>query len=108
VIAEAAHTTDAVTLRILPRDDNLDVMDQYLTGGSRSIPKLVAFSEDGTELFTWGPRPERASERFAELQEQELPKEEMIQRLLEHYEEGGWRDVDTELAEAITAAKPVA
>ena len=62
VIAEAAQLNDDVTLRILLRDDNLDVMDQYLTDGSRSIPKMAAFSDDGEELFTWGPRPKGASQ----------------------------------------------
>lgn len=98
VLAEAAALSDTVTLRILLRDDNLDVMDQYLTGSSRSIPKLVAFSEDGKELFTWGPRAEEASSLFAKLRAKEMEKEEMIQHLLQHYEEGAWREVDDELA----------
>lgn len=101
VIAEAATLTEKVTLRILPRDDNLDIMDQYLTGGSRSIPKLVGFSEDGDELFTWGPRPEGARQKFAALQEQYDDKTELIADLLEYYEDGAWREADEELAETI-------
>lgn len=104
VIAEAAAQTDAVSLRILLRDDHLDVMDQYLTDGSRSIPKLAAFGEDGTELFTWGPRPASAQERFEELQAQYDDKEEMIGAFIEHYEDGGWREADAELAARINAA----
>lgn len=101
VIAEAASLNDAVTLRILLRDDNLDIMDQYLTGGSRSIPKLVAFSEDGDERFTWGPRPEGAAERFAELRETFDDKQQQIAKLVEYYKEGGWQEVDEELAASI-------
>ncbi len=101
VIAEAADLSDQVTLRILLRDKNLDIMDQYLTDESRSIPKLVAFSEDGQELFTWGPRPEGAARRFGELQEQYDEKMELIDEFLEYYEEGGWQETDTELAERI-------
>ena len=104
VIAEAAALNDHVTLRILPRDENLDIMDQYLTGGSRSIPKLVAFSEDGTELFTWGPRPEGARQHFKKLKQQYDEKSEMIAELLEHYEEGGWQEAEEELTEAIRSA----
>lgn len=103
VIAEAAGLRDDVTLRILLRDDNLDVMDQYLTDGSRSIPKLVAFSEDGEERFTWGPRPESARERFAELREAYDDKQQQIAELIEHYEDGGWREADAELATALRA-----
>lgn len=105
VIAEAAALSDKVTLRILHRDDNLDIMDQYLTDGSRSIPKLVAFSEDGDELFTWGPRPEGAAEQFELLQEQYDDKMEIIADLLEYYtEEEGWREADNELAAALRSA----
>ena len=104
VIAEAAALTEKVTLRILPRDDNLDVMDQYLTDGSRSIPKLVAFSEDGDERFTWGPRPDGAQERFEALQEEYDEKAEIIADLLDYYDDGGWRETDEELAEAIRSA----
>lgn len=107
VIAEAASLSDDVTLRILLRDDNLDVMDQYLTDGSRSIPKLVAFSEGGDELFTWGPRPAEAAQRFAELREQYDDKKKAIADLLEYYKEGGWREADTELAEMLQVSVPV-
>jgi hypothetical protein len=106
VIAEAAALTDAVTLRILLRDDNLDLMDQYLTDGSRSIPKLVAFGDDGTERFTWGPRPEGAAQTFAALQEEHDDKMEVISQLIDYYEDGGWTETDPELATAIQSAVP--
>jgi hypothetical protein len=107
IIAEAADQSEQVTLRILPRDENLNIMDQYLTGGSRSIPKLVAFTADGEEHFTWGPRPEAAQARFEALRAEHDDKMTVIEGLLEHYEEGGWREADAELARKIQAAHPV-
>jgi len=104
VIAEAAALSEDIRLRILLRDDNLDIMDQYLTDGSRSIPKLAAFSEDGGERFTWGPRPEGAAQRFRTLTDQYEDKSELIGEFLEHYEDGGWREADAELAETIQSA----
>lgn len=66
-IAELANTSENIKLRILYRDENLDIMDQYLTNGkSRSIPKLVSFDEDGNELFQWGPRPKEAQSLVSE------------------------------------------
>ncbi|XZF15757.1 thioredoxin family protein [Chitinophagaceae bacterium MMS25-I14] len=56
----AAASEGRVELRIIMRDENLNIMDEYLTNGGRSIPKLVAISEDGEELFNWGPRPATA------------------------------------------------
>lgn len=50
-------------LRVLPRDENLELMDAYLTNGrSRSIPVVIALDADWNELGWWCPRP-------AELQE---------------------------------------
>ena len=103
VIAEAAALTDKVSLRILLRDDNLDIMDQYLTDGSRSIPKLVVFSEDGEERLTWGPRPEGVTQRYEALKEEYDDKSTLIAELLKSYEEGGWQEADAELAEAIAS-----
>lgn len=47
-----------VQLRLFLRDENLDIMDAYLTNGGRSIPKLICLRQpDLQELGTWGPRP---------------------------------------------------
>lgn len=107
VIAEAADLSEEITLRILPRDENLDVMDRHLTDGSRSIPKLVTFSETGEELFEWGARPQGAAERFATLRDRYDENKKAIADLLEYYKEGGWREVDAELAERLQMAVPV-
>ena len=50
----------ALDVRVLMRDDNLEVMDLFLTNGGRSIPKTVLLNEDGQVLGTWGPRPQEA------------------------------------------------
>ena len=107
IIAEAAALSDRVTLRILYRDENLDIMDQYLTDGGRSIPKLVAFDEDGHELFTWGPRPAPMREQRQALLDDGLDGAALIRELLDRYEDGGWEAVDTELVHALRARHTV-
>lgn len=57
VFFKIAETNPNVNLRVLLRDDNPTVMDQYLTNGSKSIPKLICVDENFYELGTWGPRP---------------------------------------------------
>jgi len=57
VIAAAALPNPLITIKLLLRDENPAIMDQYMTDGGRSIPKLIAVDEDFNELFTWGPRP---------------------------------------------------
>lgn len=71
---DAAHNLPFIThwaerlgvkLRIIFRDENLALMDQFLTNGGRSIPKLVRVAADGTVLGTWGPRPTPLMEHYA-------------------------------------------
>jgi len=57
-----AASEGKIELRIVLRDEHPEIMDQYLTNGSRSIPKLVAMDMAGDELFQWGPRPATAQE----------------------------------------------
>ena len=47
-----------IELRVILRDENLELMDEFLTGGGRSIPKLVRLNPNFDVLSTWGPRPE--------------------------------------------------
>ncbi len=107
VIVAAAQVSHAIELRILRRDENLDIMDQYLTGTSRSIPKLVAFSAAGTELFRWGPRPEQARLLREGLLADGVSGGDVSKRLIEWYEEGGWSQVDTELLALVTAVQHI-
>lgn len=57
VFAKIAEANQNVNLRLLMRDDNPTIMNQYLTNGSKSIPKLICLDENFDELGTWGPRP---------------------------------------------------
>lgn len=51
-LAEAA----GLEVRCVYRDQNLELMDQYLTNGGRSIPKYIFLSKEGEVLGDWGPR----------------------------------------------------
>ena len=64
VIVEIAKLNpDKIKLYILLRDENAELMDNYLTKGARAIPKLIAVNEtSGKEAFIWGPRPVHAQQ----------------------------------------------
>lgn len=66
VIAALALSNPMITVKLLLRDENPEIMDAYLTNGGRSIPKLIAVDEEFNELFTWGPRPAPAQEMLTE------------------------------------------
>ena len=56
-----AEVNSNINLQLVLRDENLELMDLFLTNGGRSIPKLIALDKDLNILFTWGPRPQTAT-----------------------------------------------
>ncbi len=58
VIAKIKELSPFIDLKIILRDENPEIMDAYLTNGSRCIPKLICINtETKEEIGTWGPRP---------------------------------------------------
>jgi len=97
VIVNVSELSKNIELRILLRDSNLDIMDQYLTNGTRSIPKLVAFDQDGNELFRWGARPAAAQLLINELKEKGLQKNEWLVELHKWYANNRGKEIEKEL-----------
>ena len=54
------HATK-IDLKIVLRDDNDELIQEFLTNGGKSIPKLIALDDNQEVLFTWGPRPAEAT-----------------------------------------------
>lgn len=60
-------------VRFFHRDENLELMDQYLTNGkSRTIPIFIFIDEDGNEVTKWGPIAEK-TKQFVDEYKQTLP-----------------------------------
>lgn len=84
-MALLAELNPNITLDIKMRDENLDLMDKYLTKGGRSIPKMIAFNASEQEVFNWGPRPKKMQEAFYEMKELNLPYSEVSESLQKMY-----------------------
>jgi hypothetical protein len=65
--AIAALSEGKINLKIVYRDENLELIDAHLTGKGRSIPKLLQLDADFDLIDTWGPRPAEAQEIVMEL-----------------------------------------
>ena len=52
-ITEVNHN---ITLKIILRDENLDLMNRFLTSGGMSIPKLIAIDDASEVIGDRGPR----------------------------------------------------
>jgi hypothetical protein len=58
VISKIVEQSQNIELKLLLRDENLDIIDLYLTNGSRSVPKLICIDKNSNEdIGVWGPRP---------------------------------------------------
>jgi Thioredoxin len=100
-VARIAEVNPRIELRILLRDEHPEVMDRYLTEGTRSIPKLVAFDLSGRELFTWGPRPQGAGRLFQSERASGAPREKALEALHRWYGTNKGKELETELLELL-------
>ena len=57
VFNELVSLNDSIDLKIVFRDENEELMDRFLTNGSRSIPKLIITDANYEVITTYGPRP---------------------------------------------------
>ena len=63
IINKMAEVSDRIDLRIVLRDDNEDLMNLFLTNGTRSIPKLIIIDKETNEVIAdFGPRPQEAKQ----------------------------------------------
>ena len=63
VMNKLAELNPNLELKIVLRDEHPELMDQFLTNGARSIPKLIALdSESQNVLGEWGPRSTKATQ----------------------------------------------
>jgi len=99
VIEQLVSLNPLLETRYLLRDQNLELMDQYLTNGSRSIPKVLAIHEaSDTVLWNWGPRPQGAQDLFADLKAEGKSKDEIHEEIQRWYNADKGNSIAAELA----------
>ncbi len=104
LLGKIAKENSCIDLKLIFRDENLDIMDQFLTNGGRSIPKLIALrNSDLKVLGTWGPRPKAAQDLVNQLKEQNLEKEEWITQIQMWYTKDKTTHQQKEIVEALKA-----
>jgi len=63
VINKMAEVSDKIHVKIVLRDDNEDLMNLFLTNGTKSIPKLIIIDKKTNEVINdFGPRPKAAKQ----------------------------------------------
>ena len=63
VMHKITELNPSISLKILLRDENLDLMNQFLTNSTMSIPKLIAVDNNTNKVTAdWGPRSTNATQ----------------------------------------------
>ncbi len=62
VLNKIAELNPKISMRLIIRDENPELMDLFLTDGNRAVPKLIMIDDEtGVVLDTYGPRPSEAT-----------------------------------------------
>lgn len=105
VLARFAEAAPNVEMRVLERDENLDLMDRHLTDGGRAIPIAVVLDEDLRPQGSWGPRPAELQEFvISEKEKGERPTSEIYRDARRWYASDGGATTLEELLDVLEAA----
>ena len=103
VIGKIAAETKHLDLKIILRDEHLDIMDQYLTNGGRSIPKLICLDDQHREVFTWGPRPKTIQQVVIDTKSEGITDHGiLVERIQNAYNQDRSTSIQQELSELMS------
>lgn len=69
VMNAMSEQNDMLDLKVVLRDENEELMNQFLTNGNKSIPKLIVLNSENEVINSWGPRPSVATQMVNEYKE---------------------------------------
>lgn len=104
VIAKIAELNTDIKLEIIFRDEHLDIIDSFLTNGSRSIPKLISIDEESESInFIWGPRPKAIQDKVLEFKTNnvEITHEELVKNIHLWYAQDKTKSIQSEFIELL-------
>jgi hypothetical protein len=81
-IAQLSENTD---LKIVLRDENPELMDEFLTNGSRSIPVVIMLDADFNVINTFGPRSKAATKLVADYKERHGKIDDAFKEMLQNW-----------------------
>lgn len=76
-------------------------IDEYLTNGSKSIPKLIIKDENGVDISVWGPRPEECQSFFLKSVEDKTDLDKVKETLQLWYNQDKGKEIQHELMQII-------
>lgn len=99
VLALLSEKNPLIDFNIELRDNGKNMIDDYLTNGGKSIPKLIVRNEQGEDLFIWGPRPAACQQIMLDFMKEDLPILEKHKRIQTWYSKDKCVSIQEELME---------
>jgi hypothetical protein len=91
-----------IKIKLLLRDENVELMDHFLTDGSRSIPKVLMLDASSLNLLAqWGPRPSEAIALINNLKAAKVDMMEIKEKLHAWYAKNKGVAVQSEIKDII-------
>ena len=86
-----------IDFEIQLRDSGPFLIEDYLTDGSKSIPKLIIRNDVGHDKVIWGPRPKKLQDLFIQMKDEEKSFEEIKEVTQKWYNEDKGEELQKEL-----------
>ncbi|MCY4781069.1 thioredoxin family protein [Sphingobacterium sp. UT-1RO-CII-1] len=86
-----------IDFEIQLRDTEPFLIEDYLTNGSKSIPKLIIRNDVGHDRVVWGPRPQKLQDIFVSMKEQNVSLEVIKEATQKWYNEDKGEELQKEL-----------
>jgi hypothetical protein len=90
-----------IEMKLVYRDQNLELMDQYLTNNGRSIPKLIQLDSKYNVIGVWGPRPAIAQKLVKELKSNPTTADTYANQLHLWYAKDKQKSLEIEISELL-------
>lgn len=105
ILAKMAELAPTIELRLVLRDEHTDIIDSFLTNGSRAIPKLIIMDAEMNVIGTWGPRPKEVQDMVMEnKRSNEMPYSEFAKVVQKWYARNHGVSLQKEMEEVLSVA----
>ena len=84
-LAKISELNSNLSLKILFRDENTNLMNNYLTNGNQSIPVTLFLDSKNYEITKLSSRPDELKHLIAEWSKEDIKKEEKLTRIHSWY-----------------------
>lgn len=104
VINKFSEVSDKIDLKVVLRDENDELMNQFLTDGNKSIPKLIVIENESKKVVSsWGPRSEKATRMIRDYKEKHGKVDDKIKKDLQvWYNQDKGKQIEKEIVSLLS------